>query len=67
MKHHTNLATWHLQQAFTHVCKAEKLIPKLSKRPTIAHYVLESKKNIKALLDLDFEHLKQHEERKENE
>lgn len=65
MIHHTNLATWHLQQAYTHVCKAEKLIPKLSKRPTISHYMTEAKKNIKALLDTDFDHLKHREERKE--
>ena len=65
MIHHISLATWHLQQAFTHMGKAEKLIPKLSRRPTISHYILQSKKNIKALLDIDLEHLKQHEERKE--
>jgi len=57
-------ATYHLQQAYMRVCKFEVAINKLAKRPSIAHYILEAKKNIKALLDIDLEHLKHYEEGK---
>jgi len=64
MAYHNKQAIYHLQQAFNHVSGAETALNKMSKRPTIAHYILEAKKNIKALLDMDFDHIKQHEERK---
>lgn len=61
-----NTARYHLQQAYNSVSKANKALGDIGKRSTITHFILESKRSIKALLDIDFEQIQERKETNES-